>query len=86
MMLIPSTNLIARQTDHNRACAWCKRLTVWTFRRGEREVAACRPDHAEKALARPEGRGAIPEDLAIPSGQTSGNGGLPVNEFGGRSG
>ena len=50
-MLIPSTDLVAKTTDQLIPCAWCRKPTVWTYRRGDRGVAACRPDHAEKALA-----------------------------------
>jgi hypothetical protein len=49
-MLTPSTDLIAIPTAEARPCGWCKRPTVWTYRQGEREVAACRPICAEKAL------------------------------------
>jgi hypothetical protein len=66
-MLIPSTDLVAKTTDRLTPCAWCRKPTVWLYRRGDREVAACRPDHAEKALAALRRLGseeAIPENLA----------------------
>jgi len=48
--------------------AHCRRPTAWTYRRGERLVSACRPDHAENAFRQAEGNGAMQNTLKAARG------------------